>query len=298
MQRKTIIGLALVGALAAAAPAMGEKDATGVLGPSDSVLEWDGVGSGGTGLQDVGDNENVGCRPAVHECYDMLIEIKAPGKLTFETSSTDPKAADTDLQIFEADKDGNVKKELAESAAAEPTPAEAATAPVKAGFYIARIDYTIAANATVHGKATFKASAAAAPKPAVTAPGTPGTTTPAASTNATPDAKASKPGGKVKGFSGTASDDSGVAKVEVGVITKPKGGKCKELTASGKLAASKGNCNMPTTFLAAKGTSKWSFKLKKKLAKGGYILFVRAIDNAGATQAGFTPSNKIAFKVK
>ena len=300
MHRKKIIGLAIVASLATAAPAMAENDyQAGVLGPADGKLEWEGTGSGFTAVQNVGDDPNVGCRPVVHECYDAVIEIKAAGKLTFSTSSDDPKALDTDLQVFESDKDGNVKKELGESAASDPTPVESVTVPVKPGFYVARIDYTIAPPLTViKGVAEFKGSGAkpAAPAPTTTAPTT---TAPAPASNGAPEAKAKKPSGKIKGFSGTASDaDGSVSKVEVGVITKPKGGKCKELAASGKLVASKGNCKSPATFLAAKGTSAWTFKLKKKLAKGNYILFVRATDDKGATQAGFTPANKIAFKVK
>jgi hypothetical protein len=295
MYRTKTIGLAVVAALAMAAPASAEKDhVVGPMGPGDAEAKWEGTGSGMPGLQDLADQ--MGCQPVIHECYDALIEIKAPGKLTVTTSSDDPTAVDTDLQLFEADADGNVKKELAESAAADPTPSESVAASVKPGFYVARIDYTLTPPAAkVQAVAVFKASTAAAKPTTPTTPSTP--TTPAAQ-NGTPEAKASKPKGKIKGFSGTASDDSGVQKVEVGVITKPKSGKCKELTASGKLVNSKGNCNQPTTFLAAKGTSKWTFKLKKKLAKGNYILFVRAIDNAGATQAGFGPANKIAFKVK
>jgi hypothetical protein len=309
MYRRKIIGLAIVASLAIAAPASAEKDYdAGALGPGDAQTEWEGTGSGMPGLQNVADE--MGCQPAVHECYDAVIEIKAAGKLTVTTSSDDPTAVDTDLQLFESDKDGNVKKELAESAATDPTPAESVSVSVKAGFYVARIDYTIASPpAAVKAVAVFKASA---PKPATTTPTTGGGgttptggggTTPTGGptpANGTPEAKAAKfkASKKLKGFTGTASDDGGVAKVEVGIITKPKGGKCKELTSSGKFAASKGNCNAPVTFLAAAGTTKWTFKLKKKLAKGSYILFVRAVDNAGATQAGFTPSNKIAFKVK
>jgi hypothetical protein len=54
----------------------------------------------------------------------------------------------------------------------------------------------------------------------------------------------------------------------------------------------------PTSFIAAKGTTKWSYKLRKKLAKGSYTLFARATDSAGQAQAGFTPANKRAFKVR
>ena len=36
-------------------------------------------------------------------------------------------------------------------------------------------------------------------------------------------------------------------------------------------------------FLAAKGTAKWSYKLKKKLKKGTYLVLVRASDDGGAS---------------
>jgi hypothetical protein len=69
------------------------------------------------------------------------------------------------------------------------------------------------------------------------------------------------------------------------------------MTAKGKFVK-QAKCDAPTTWLLAKGTTKWSYKLKKKLKKGGYTVFARATDGAGQVQAGFTPANKRAFKVK
>jgi hypothetical protein len=91
-----------------------------------------------------------------------------------------------------------------------------------------------------------------------------------------------------KSISGTASDNSAVTKVEIAVL-KGKGSKCQGMTSSGKFA--KASCTAPK-FLAAKGTAKWSYKLKRKLKKGTYLVLVRATDDGGASQ-----TSKTAVKV-
>jgi hypothetical protein len=76
-------------------------------------------------------------------------------------------------------------------------------------------------------------------------------------------------------ISGTAADaDGDLAKVEVAVVQK-SGKRCKVLTAKGTLKSAK--CTV-RTFLKAKGTTAWSFKLKHKLKKGSYVVYVRVTD--------------------
>jgi hypothetical protein len=87
-----------------------------------------------------------------------------------------------------------------------------------------------------------------------------------------------------------------VSRVEIALQLK-KGKKCKQMKKSGRFAK-QAKCDAPTSWLKAKGTTKWSFKLKKKLKKGNYTVFARATDSAGQVQAGFTPANKRKFKVK
>ena len=123
---------------------------------SKTVLtaKWDGTGSGILATQTTMDR--AGCQPVVHDCDDTLIKLDVPGFLTVHTSSTDPKAIDTDLQLFYSDADGTVGDQIAESAAADPTPDETVASDLDAGYYIARIDYAIAPQGDVHADATFE----------------------------------------------------------------------------------------------------------------------------------------------
>jgi hypothetical protein len=81
-----------------------------------------------------------------------------------------------------------------------------------------------------------------------------------------------------KAISGTAADaDGDLVKVEVAVVQKT-GKRCKVLTAKGTLKNAK--CTV-RTFLKANGTTAWTFKLKRKLQKGRYLVYARAIDAGG-----------------
>ena len=296
MTRKSKLAgaLAVTAALGVAGSAVGEPShTTKPFGNGYYTEKWEGTGSGSLATQDAMDE--AGCQPGVHDCYDTLIQVLEPGTLTVKTTgagATTP-ANDTDLQLFASNDKGEVKEELAESAQATPTSDEQVSVRVKVGYYIARIDYAICANCAVAAEATLKSSGPA--------PAAPGATPPAAGPGADqpPAVTAKKPGSKkVKAFSGVASDDKGVAKVEVGILQLGKKGKCKELNKKGKLVAHKGQCTQPNGFVAAKGTTKWSLKLKKALPKGKYVLFAKATDAAGQTQGGYGPGNKKAFTVK
>lgn len=85
----------------------------------------------------------------------------------------------------------------------------------------------------------------------------------------------------LKGFHGTASDADGtVAKVQVSLVRLPSGGK------AGTSAAVK-----PKKWRTAKGTAKWTLKLKHPLAPGRYVVFSRAIDNQGLAETEFSRHN-------
>jgi hypothetical protein len=288
--KKTLAGaLAVTAALSAAGIAWAENDHNaGKLGGSTLTATWEGVGSGVLGAQDLADA--VGCQPGIHECYDAVIEVTEAGTLTVKTSSTDPTAVDTDLQLFTAAADGTVKEQLQESAQNDPTPAEQVSARVKPGFFVARIDYTICAACTVQAEASLK--------PAGTPTAAPGPgTTPDPTQDAPPSVTASKPGSKkVTSFKGTASADT--AKVEVGLLKLTGKDKCQDVTAAGKTAKHAGKCTQPGVWFAAKGTTKWTATVKKALKKGNYVLFARATDTAGQTQGGYGKDNRKAFKVK
>jgi hypothetical protein len=91
-------------------------------------------------------------------------------------------------------------------------------------------------------------------------------------------------------FSGTAADaDGDLVKVEVAVVQKT-GKRCKALTPNGSL---KNATCTARTFLKAAGTSAWAFMLKRKLPRGGYVVYVRVTD-----AAGHSASTQRAFRLK
>jgi uncharacterized delta-60 repeat protein len=108
--------------------------------------------------------------------------------------------------------------------------------------------------------------------------------------------------GALKGFHGTASDPDGtvskvqvalvqlssVSKVEVTVPRLSSGGK------AGTMIAVK-----PSLWRTAKGTAKWTLKLKRPLGAGRYVVFSRAIDNQGTAETEFSRrvGNRRAFYV-
>jgi hypothetical protein len=73
-----------------------------------------------------------------------------------------------------------------------------------------------------------------------------------------------------------------VARVEV-AISRKAGTKCRFVAAGGKLG--KARICSRRVFLKAKGTTKWSLSLKRKLPRGGYTVLVRARDAAGNLQS-------------
>jgi hypothetical protein len=116
---------------------------------------------------------------------------------------------------------------------------------------------------------------------------------------------------KFKSIKGTASDSDGVKRVEVAVVGFTRGvhvaakkrGTCLLLRSNGKLKRTKADKRNRCTkriFLKAKGTTSWTFKLKKKLPKGSYVIFSRAIDKTGKLETHFSSSrgNRVTIKVK
>jgi hypothetical protein len=146
--------------LAGTATAQADPARKVTLGKNALTAKWDGTGSGILGTQTAMDR--AGCQPAIHDCDDTLIKLDAPGFVTVHTSSTDQKAVDTDLQLFYSDADGTIGDQIAESAASDPTPDETVASDLDPGYYVARIDYAISAQGTVHADATYEPPAPAA----------------------------------------------------------------------------------------------------------------------------------------
>ena len=272
---KITLSLAVALALAAAGTASA-ADRTGTLSAGSPKFTWTGqIGVGITAFTTF--HDTYPCGMPAHTCDFTLLHVTTPGKVTITTSAPgQPTTPDVDLWVYNSDASGTKGKEKGQSAKSSPDPNEqfSFTAETE-GWYLAEADYAIVVGGSYTGEAKLE----------------PGVGIEA--TNAPPAVKISSPKKKAKSssfktISGTASDDSSVSKVEIAIV-KGKGSSCQSMTSSGSFAKSK--CTAPK-FLAAKGTSKWSYKLKKKLKKGSYVVYVRASDDGGASQ-----TSKTAVKV-
>lgn len=120
----------------------------------------------------------------------------------------------------------------------------------------------------------------------------------------------------LKGFRGTAKDPdgNGVKKVQIAVIkrlsrpirrvrlgrTLPKIPCLVMKNAKGQIKrvkAKNGKC--PQRWLTVKGKAKWSFKLKRSLLPGKYVVYARAIDGKGLAESTFSRKrhNRYAFRI-
>ena len=136
--------------------------------------------------------------------------------------------------------------------------------------------------------ATLTATDAVGQTSAATAPVTiaapPGPTGPATGVDVRPDSdivglKARVARRKLKTIRGTASDDRGVARVDVAIVrcrfTRPKATQCR-----------------PQSFRRASGTVSWRLKLKRRPAKARYIVYSRATDNTGKRETSFSAADR------
>jgi hypothetical protein len=115
---------------------------------------------------------------------------------------------------------------------------------------------------------------------------------------------------KLKRFAGTASDNSGVAKVEIALLRRVgktaafsrRRASCLWLRSNRAkfktLKPKRGRC-ATARFLRAKGTTKWVFKLRRHLPPGSYILYARATDTSGNRETRFSSKlgNRASFRV-
>lgn len=138
-------------------------------------------------------------------------------------------------------------------------------------------------------------------------------------TNAAPHARMKKvpklvKPAKLKRFSGTASDPDGhgVRRVQIALVkraAKRGGAKASARAVRRCLVMKSGKPSFkrvppktdqcPPRWLKAKGTKKWSFKLKGALPPGRYVVFARAVDGKGLAETKFSRKlrNRYAFRV-
>jgi Bacterial Ig domain len=269
---RLIFPLAVAIVLASTGTAAAAPDRSGTLSASSTDFKWTGkIGAGVTVLTTFHDSP-LPCGSPGHDCDFTLLHVTTPGKVTVKTSSSNPLSPDLDLYVYVSDANGTRGKAKGMSAASSPTPNEQfAFTAEEPGYYLAEADYTVMLGGDYEGEAKLDPGVGLE------------------SANTPPTVKIASPKKKVKSksfksISGTASDDSSVTKVEIAIV-KGKGSSCQSMTAKGSFTKAK--CTAPK-FLAAKGTTKWSYKLKKKLKKGSYLVLVRASDDGGATQTAKT----------
>lgn len=265
--RSLILAVALLGVVVPTASAE-EYDAT--LSSSAPKYEWDG-GPGFSTIPDHTIDDAIGRCTAAQNCDSVLIKVEAAGNLTVGIAPTNDGNVNTDVYLYESNAQREQGKALAEGSTLEPT--DSVSARVKAdGYYLALVAYRVGIAATYHGTATLKPSAPAAAPPVNVG------------TDAAPTVKLDKPKSKkVKRFTGTASDDKGIAGVEFALFLV-KGRKCRPLLDSRSRFGRAKECGA-ARWLKASGTTKWSFALKRSLKKGRYVAAVRATDSAGSKSA-------------
>jgi hypothetical protein len=115
------------------------------------------------------------------------------------------------------------------------------------------------------------------------APGaTPGSCVDTAAPTSTFTRKAARRAARKRILRGTAGDiGCGLNRVQIAVSRK-KAGKCRLLTPKKKLGH-RIRCSRHH-WLPVRGTTKWSFRLPKRLPKGAYVIRTRAVDFAGNVQ--------------
>lgn len=286
--RTLLLTVAATALLAAPASAV-TPDQTFELGGA-ATFEWQGTDTTAMNISgeagSAGGSAVCGKTPADY-CEYVLLKIAKTGTYTI-TFEMDSSSTDIDPVLFASDASAT-KGEVVNDPAGSVGDAETMGFDADAGsFYLVESAYWSAQNTSYVAKVAFEAAAPL--DPVVAAP----------AANKAPEAKAriakSVKAKKLKAFRGSAADADGtVAKVEIGLVQVNRSS-CRQLGARGRFSRAP-KCE-PTRFLAAKGTSAWSFKLAKKLKKGRYILFVRAVDDKGTAQAGFTKANKVAFRVR
>lgn len=109
----------------------------------------------------------------------------------------------------------------------------------------------------------------------------------------------------LRALTGTASGD--VARVEVALVRASGGARaararCAWLAPNGKLRTmrrTRGRCLTPV-WVPAKGTRRWRLRLRRKLPKGSYVLYSRAISRAGAPENRYSKRdrNRLALRLR
>jgi hypothetical protein len=196
--RLVLTTLALTAFFAVSASAA--PDFNGALSAEKPTYEWDGTGSG-VSEPLLG---SIDCTaPAAHDCDDVLLKLEAPGDLTIELKNSGgvevPEATgqfgggniaslqDVDFNVYRSDASGAPQGDtLTEDGATTYVSEKATVKNLAPGFYLVRVDYFLAAEASYKGIATLATQAGPTPTPTAEATPTP---TPTATPTAPPTAQ-------------------------------------------------------------------------------------------------------------
>src|SRR5688572_12808147 len=167
--KRILLITAAVAALGAA-PAQAAPDYSGTLDATTTSFTWEGSGSGLTDPF----GEFVTCEDAdVHQCDDVLLKLDAGGDLTVTIDNTSPTGVevpdptgefggnlaqfqDLDMNIYKSNAAGEPEGDSLTEDGSSTLISEAATVKnLKPGFYLVRVDYFLAAEATYTGTATL-----------------------------------------------------------------------------------------------------------------------------------------------
>jgi hypothetical protein len=299
-----ILRTALLGAtLAVLVPtAAVAADHSGSVTADSAAFTWDGGPLNGA-LSTTDVYENVPCDAPGNDCDDTLINVLVPAGHTAQGTVTIAGGTDNDLDLFlyRSDASGKVGDPIQDSAG--PDANESLTFDADPGYYLIRVVAATATDATYKG--TVKIVSRPVPgevnygvDPADPGAGGQNGLGPTSLANDLAPTTIAKPPASSQSrlLRGTARDRDGkVAYVDVGLVQVRKSG-CRTLRPNGTWVRIR-KCSVPT-FIRAKGTTRWSLKLRKRLAKGTYVVFSRATDNLGRREGGFNRRNRIRFVVK
>ncbi len=120
------------------------------------------------------------------------------------------------------------------------------------------------------------------------------------------DSTIRRPNGAPREIAGTASGS--VGGVEVAVVRATGGAKAAAATCSWlastrgsfrRTPAARGRCRTPV-WLDASGTKRWKLRLSRRLARGSYVVYSRAITKEGAPEVRFSAKdgNRVALTVR
>jgi hypothetical protein len=290
MRRRSTITRAAAFAVAASAvmasPAAAEPDFKFALTRSVTHVNWDGTSTpfASNVSNQTGDPT---CGKSFSDyCDQALFFVSAPGVIKWKGTPAN-SSTDIDYYLYASDPNGSRGRQIMVDGAEPGVVENVSVTGTDPAFYLLVVNFFFVFGDSYKGEATFE------PEPQSGGGG---------DVNALPSSTVKRPASparasRLKSFSGTAADDGRVAKVEVALVRRAGSKTCTALQRDGRFKRVD-KCSPPARWLRASGTARWSFKLRRRLARGRYVLYSRATDDAGQQEARFTRANHRTFTVR